>query len=86
MIRPATADDIGALVAMARRFHAGSQYSKWSLFDGGYTFATKIASAASEFNDHFKAGAYIAAGLVLFVLTFVVNALARAAVSGKGRG
>ena len=35
MIRPATADDIGALVAMARRFHAGSQYSKWSLFDGG---------------------------------------------------
>ena len=57
----------------------------WSLFDGGYTFATKIASAQSEFNDQYKAGAYIAAGLVLFVLTFVVNALARAAVSGKGR-
>ena len=35
MIRRATADDLGALVAMARRFHAGSQYSKWSLFDGG---------------------------------------------------
>ena len=57
----------------------------WSLFDGGYTFASLIASAASEFNDQYKAGAYIAAGLVLFVLTFVVNSLARAAVAGKDR-
>lgn len=57
----------------------------WSLFDAGYTFASKIAAAASEFNDQYKAGAYIAAGLVLFVLTFVVNSLARAAVSGKDR-
>ena len=57
----------------------------WSLFDGGYTFASKIAAAASEFNDQYKAGAYIAAGLVLFILTFVVNSLARAAVSGRGR-
>ncbi len=56
----------------------------WSLFDGGYTFATKIAATAAEFNDQYKAGAYIAAGLVLFVLTFVVSALARGAVAGKG--
>jgi phosphate transport system permease protein len=56
----------------------------WSLFDGGYTFATKIAATAAEFNNQYKAGAYIAAGLVLFLLTFVVNALARAAVAGKG--
>jgi phosphate transport system permease protein len=56
----------------------------WSLFDGGYTFASKIASAASEFNDQYKAGAYIAAGLVLFILTFVVNSAARAAVAGRG--
>jgi phosphate transport system permease protein len=56
----------------------------WSLFDGGYTFASKIAATASEFNDQYKAGAYIAAGLVLFILTFVVNSLARAAVAGKG--
>ncbi len=55
----------------------------WSLFDAGSTFASKIAAAASEFNDQYKAGAYIAAGLVLFVLTFVVNSLARAAVTGK---
>jgi phosphate transport system permease protein len=56
----------------------------WSLFDGGKTFATKIAATASEFNDQYKAGAYIAAGLVLFLLTFVVNAMARAVVAGKG--
>ena len=56
----------------------------WSLFDGGYTFASLIAATASEFNDHYKAGAYIAAGLVLFILTFVVNSLARAAVAGRG--
>ncbi len=56
----------------------------WSLFDGGFTFASKIASAASEFNDQYKAGAYIAAGLVLFILTFVVNSLARAAGLRKG--
>jgi phosphate transport system permease protein len=54
----------------------------WSLFGGGSTFATKIAGAAWEFTDQYKAGAYIAAGLVLFLLTFVVNALARAAVAG----
>jgi phosphate transport system permease protein len=56
----------------------------WSLFDGGYTFASKIAATASEFNDQYKAGAYIAAGLVLFILTFIVNSLARAAVAGRG--
>ena len=56
----------------------------WSLFDGGYTFASKIAVRGAEFNDQYKAGAYIAAGLVLFILTFVVNSLARAAVAGKG--
>ncbi len=60
----------------------------WSLFDGGSTFATKIAATASEFADQYKAGAYIAAGLVLFLLTFLVDALARGAVAGawSGRG
>ncbi len=55
----------------------------WSLFDGGYTFATKIAATAYEFNNQYKAGAYIAAGLTLFLLTLLVNAIARQAVSGK---
>ncbi len=58
----------------------------WSLFDGGSTFATKIAATASEFDDRYKAGAYIAAGLVLFLLTFVVDAMARRAVAGNRRG
>ncbi len=58
----------------------------WSLFDGGSTFATKIAAAASEFDNQYQAGAYIAAGLVLFLLTFVVNAAARAAVADTRAG
>jgi phosphate transport system permease protein len=57
----------------------------WSLFDGGSTFATKIAGTASEFGDRYKAGAYIAAGLVLFLLTLLVDALARGAVARAGR-
>jgi phosphate transport system permease protein len=57
----------------------------WSLFDGGYTFATKIAATAYDFNNQYKAGAYIAAGLVLFLLTLLVNAMARTAVAGRGR-
>ena len=60
---------------------ASSPGFRGSLMDGGTTFATAIANAAPEFNDDLKAGAYIAAGLVLFVLTFVVNAAARAVVS-----
>jgi len=56
----------------------------WSLFDGGSTFATKIAATASEFTDQYQAGAYIAAGLVLFLLTFLIDAMARGAVAGAG--
>src|ERR1700761_7063528 len=56
----------------------------WSLFDGGSTFATKIAAAASEFDDKYEAGAYMAAGLMLFVLTFLVDAAARGAVTRAG--
>ena len=55
---------------------AGSPFSP-SIFAGGETFASKIANNAAEFDSPSKTGAYIAAGLVLFVITFVVNALAR---------
>jgi phosphate transport system permease protein len=48
-----------------------------SIFAGGETFASKIANNASEFDTPSKTGAFIAAGLVLFLVTFVVNALAR---------
>jgi phosphate transport system permease protein len=54
----------------------GSPWS-WSMFSGGETFASKIANNAAEFDTPTKAGAFIAAGLVLFILTFVVNAAAR---------
>ena len=54
-----------------------------SLFYGGETFASKIANAAAEFNDPKQTGAYIAAGLVLFVLTFAVNAAARIVVNRR---
>ncbi len=48
-----------------------------SIFAGGETFASKIANNAQEFDSPSKTGAFIAAGLVLFVVTFVVNAFAR---------
>jgi phosphate transport system permease protein len=54
----------------------GSDFNP-SLFNGGETFASKIANNAAEFDSPEKTGAYIAAGLVLFILTFVVNAIAR---------
>ncbi|GAA5157417.1 phosphate ABC transporter permease subunit PstC [Amycolatopsis dongchuanensis] len=55
----------------------------WSIFDGGATFASQIATNASEFNNPTSAGAYIASGLVLFVLTFAVNFAARAIIGDK---
>lgn len=48
-----------------------------SIFAGGETFASKIANNAQEFDTPSKTGAFIASGLVLFVVTFAVNALAR---------
>ena len=54
---------------------------RFSLFDGGTTFATSIALAAAEFGNEMSAGAYIAAGLTLFLLTFLVNAAARSIVA-----
>lgn len=55
----------------------------FNLMESGETFATKIANNAAEFDSPAKTGAYISAGLALFVLTFVVNAAARAVVTGK---
>lgn len=61
----------------------GSQWT-WSLFNGGATFASLIASNAPEaISDITQMGAYIAAGLVLFVLTFIVNAIARISIERR---
>jgi phosphate transport system permease protein len=71
---------LGETVAVLIILRAAATAGHWSLFDGGYTFASKIASAASEFSEPLPTGAYIAAGFVLFILTFIVNAAARAIV------
>jgi phosphate ABC transporter permease protein PstC len=48
------------------------------IFDQGYTLAAVIANEFGEAaNDKLHSGALIAAGLVLFVLTLLVNGLAR---------
>lgn len=74
---------LGETVAVLIILRAGARPGNWSLFDGGYTFASKIASAASEFSEPLPTGAYISAGFALFVITFVVNAAARAIAGGK---
>ncbi len=55
----------------------------WSLLNGGETFASRIANNAGEFDSPSKTGAFIAAGLVLFVLTFIVNAIARIVIERR---
>jgi phosphate transport system permease protein len=60
----------------------GSPFT-WSVFAGGETFASRIARNAAEFNEPKQTGAYIAAGLVLFLLTFAVNAAARSVVNRR---
>jgi phosphate transport system permease protein len=77
---------LGETIAVLIVIRAATTPSSFSLFDGGYTFASLIASAASEFSQPLPTGAYIAAGLVLFVLTFVVNAIARVVAGGKVNG
>ena len=74
---------IWSVSTLLRLFVSPSPVFRASLFDGGSTFATHIANASAEFNNPTSAGAYIAAGLVLFILTFVVNSIARAIVNKK---
>lgn len=74
---------LGETMALYLILRTTSQSFGWSLFDAGSTIASKIALGYAEFNNDIQAGAYIAAGLVLFVLTFVVNAAARAVIAGK---
>jgi phosphate transport system permease protein len=54
-----------------------------SIFAGGETFASKIANNAAEFDSVAKTGAFIAAGLVLFLLTFAVNSIARMIINRR---
>ena len=74
---------LGETVALYMILSGTDDAPTLSLFDGGSTIASKIALDSAEFNNPTTAGAYIAAGLVLFLLTFVVNAIARAITNGK---
>lgn len=77
---------LGETVAVLIILRAASSPGTLSLFDGGFTFASKIASGSAEFNHPLPTGAYIAAGLVLFILTFFVNLIARSVSGGKVNG
>ncbi len=77
---------LGETVAVLIILRTSPAAATGTLFDGGYTFASKIASAAGEFSEPLTTGAYIAAGFVLFALTFVVNGAARAVAGGKVNG
>jgi phosphate transport system permease protein len=76
---------LGETVAVAIILSSLANGTAWSfsLFNGGETFASKIANNAGEFDSPQKTGAFIAAGLVLFVLTFIVNAIARIVIERR---
>ncbi|RJQ76499.1 phosphate ABC transporter permease subunit PstC [Pseudonocardiaceae bacterium YIM PH 21723] len=74
---------LGETIALMLILSATAAGPKYSLFDGGATLASRIGSGSGEFSGPLTTGAYIAAGLVLFILTFVINALARYVVAGK---
>lgn len=71
----ALGETIAVMIILAQP-SAGSAWSP-SIFAGGETFASKIANNAQEFDTPSKTGAFIASGLVLFIVTFAVNAAAR---------
>jgi phosphate transport system permease protein len=73
---------LGETIAISMILSVVSDFS-FSIFSGGQTFASLIANNAPEFDSPTKAGAFIAAGLVLFVLTFVVNAFARVVIERR---
>ena len=75
---------LGETVAVLIILRSAAEAGAWSLFDGGYTFASKIASRGGGVQLSVATGAYIAAGCVLFLLTFVVNGLP-AGCAWKGR-
>jgi phosphate transport system permease protein len=76
---------LGETIAVMLILSKPSQNAKFSfsIFDGGQTFASLIGLNMQEANGATQTGAYIAAGLVLFVLTFAVNAAARAVVNRR---
>ena len=73
---------LGETIAVFLILSKVSHFS-FSMFNGGETIASKIAGGSAEFSDPSSTGAFIAIGLVLFILTFVVNAAARWVVNRR---
>lgn len=71
-----------AVTILLSALNSGAPFSA-SVFNGGATFASKIALGIQEASGRTSTGALIAAGLVLFVLTFVVNAIARVVIERR---
>jgi phosphate ABC transporter permease protein PstC len=77
---------IGETIAVTLVIGNAPQIGK-TIFDQGYTLAAVIANEFGEAaNDPTHRAALIAAGLVLFVLTLAVNAIARRFVTRGARG
>ncbi|MCU1592802.1 MAG: phosphate transporter rane protein 1, PhoT family [Frankiales bacterium] len=75
---------LGETIAVALVLGTSSQITTKILGSGGNTIAANIAQKFSEYAQGGR-GALIATGLVLFVITFAVNALARLIVVRSAR-
>lgn len=75
---------LGETLAVTIIVHAAGTGAPFdaSLFGRGQTFAARIATGGDSLFAH--PGPFIAAGLVLFILTFIVNSAARAVVARAG--
>ena len=73
---------LGETIAVAMVLSTASGISWHILEDGGNTFAANVANAFGEATTIGR-GALIASGLVLFVITLIVNMAARAVVARR---
>ncbi len=58
----------------------------WSLFDPSYTIASVLANEFAEASDELFLSALVQLGLVLFLVTFIINGAARLLVWSVTRG
>jgi phosphate transport system permease protein len=75
---------LGETIAVALVLGTNTEITARILGPGGNTIAANIATKFSEYTSAGR-GALIATGLVLFVITFVVNAAARGVVVRSAR-
>jgi phosphate transport system permease protein len=73
---------LGETIAIAMVLSTASGISLHILKDGGNTFAANVANTFGEATNIGR-GALIASGLVLFLITLVVNVVARAVIARR---